>query len=248
MQAFTHSSNQFDPYAARSSQALLAVMRACETKPIVIPRPWGRLMMANFLLLLLMSLITMQGFAQTKPDPNSAPDTFVKAVFEQALAVLQNDPEVRNQNITRINEIVDIYVLPYVDFDKTTRLSAGKYWREATPEQRVQLTKAFRQTLTRTLSGALSRTDSGTKMDVLPLRAEPDAKDLVVSSRVIQNKNSQAIGIDYRLEKTPTGWKIYDINIENIWLIQNYRNQFSQQINANGINGLIAALNERNSQ
>lgn len=248
MQAFTHTSNQFEPHMARSPQGFATVVQACKAKPLVLQRPWGRLMMANFLLLLLIGLVTMQSFAQAKPDPNSSPDTFVKAVSDQALTVLQNDPEVRNQNINRINEIVDMYILPYVDFEKTTRLSAGKYWREATPEQRAQLTKAFRQTLARTYSGALSRVDSGTKMDILPLRAEPDAKDVVVRSRVIQNQNSQAIGIDYRLEKTPAGWKIYDINVENIWLIQNYRNQFSQQINANGIDGLIAALNERNRQ
>lgn len=203
---------------------------------------------AKFLLVLAITLMTMQSFAQTKPDANAAPDTFVKAVSDQALMVLQNDPDVRNQDINRINEIVDLYILPYVDFEKTTRLSAGKYWRQATPEQRVELTKAFRQTLARTYSGALARIDSGTKMDILPLRAEPDAKDVVVRSRVMQNQNSQTIGIDYRLEKTPAGWKIYDINVENIWLIQNYRNQFSQQINTSGIDGLIAALNERNSK
>jgi phospholipid transport system substrate-binding protein len=211
-------------------------------------RTFSRLMMAKLLLLLALSLMAIQSFAQAKPDANASPDVFVQAVADQALVVLQNDPEVKNKNIGRINEIVDLYVLPYVDFAKTTRLSAGKYWRQATPEQREQLTVAFRQTLARTYSGALSRIDSGTKMDVQPLRAEPDAKDVVVRSRVMQSQNSQTIGIDYRLEKTPTGWKIYDINVENIWLIQNYRNQFSQQINANGIDGLIAALNERNSK
>lgn len=204
--------------------------------------------LTKFLLLIAISFFALQSFAQSKPDANASPDTFVKAVSDQALMVLQNDPDVRNQNISRINEIVDMYILPYVDFEKTTRLSAGKYWREATPEQRIALTKAFRQTLARTYSGALSRIDSGTKMDILPFRAEPDAKDVVVRSRVMQNSNTQPIGIDYRLEKTPSGWKIYDINVENIWLIQNYRNQFSQQINSNGIDGLIAALNERNSK
>lgn len=204
--------------------------------------------LTKFLLLIAISFFAMQSFAQGKPDANASPDTFVKAVSDQALMMLQNDPDVRNQNISRINEIVDMYILPYVDFEKTTRLSAGKYWREATPEQRIALTKAFRQTLARTYSGALSRIDSGTKMDILPFRAEPDAKDVVVRSRVMQSSNTQPIGIDYRLEKTPSGWKIYDINVENIWLIQNYRNQFSQQINSNGIDGLIAALNERNSK
>jgi len=247
MPAFSHIVAQFDRTVSHLAQASLALTQARRPKPLLLQRSLGRLMMAKFLLLLGIALVTMQSYAQTKPDANTAPDTFVQAVADQVLVMLQNDPEVRKQNISRINEIVDMYILPYVDFEKTTRLSAGKYWRQATPEQRVQLTKAFRQTLARTYSGALSRIDSGTKMDILPLRTEPDAKDVVVRSRVIQNQNSQAIGIDYRLEKTPTGWKIYDLNVENIWLIQNYRNQFSQQINTNGIDGLIAALNERNS-
>lgn len=195
-----------------------------------------------------MVLICAQSVAQTKPDPNTAPDVFVKNVADQVLVVLQNDPEVRKQNIARINEIVDQYIMPYVDFEKTTRLSAGKFWREATPQQRTQLVQAFRQTLARTYSGALSRIDQGTNMEILPLRADPNDKDVVVRSRVMQNQNTQPIGIDYRLEKTPQGWKIYDLNVENIWLIQNYRNQFAQQINSSGIDGLIAALNERNSK
>lgn len=203
--------------------------------------------LAKLCLVLALTFASLHASAQVKPDPNTAPDVFVKAVADQVLTVLQNDPEVRKQNIARINEIVDMYILPYVDFEKTTRLSAGKYWREATPEQRVKLTQAFRQTLARTYSGALSRIDSGTSMDILPQRSEPDAKDVVVRSRVMQSQNTQPIGIDYRLERTPSGWKIYDLNVENIWLIQNYRNQFSQQINNNGIDGLIAALNERNN-
>ena len=239
MHTLNRTTNQFHNTDARSHHELRLQRQG---------QPFSRLMTIKFFLLLALSLMAMQSFAQAKPDANSAPDTFVQVVADQALMVLQNDPEVKKQNIGRINEIVDLYVLPYVDFAKTTRLSAGKYWRQATPEQREQLTAAFRQTLARTYSGALSRIDSGTKMDVQPLRAEPDAKDVVVRSRVMQSQNSQTIGIDYRLEKTPTGWKIYDINVENIWLIQNYRNQFSQQINANGIDGLIAALNERNSK
>jgi len=239
MYTLNRTTNQFHNTDARSHHEWLVQRQG---------QPFSRLITIKFFLLLALSLMAMPSFAQAKPDANSAPDTFVQAVADQALVVLQSDPEVKKQNIGRINEIVDLYVLPYVDFAKTTRLSAGKYWRQATPEQREQLTAAFRQTLARTYSGALSRIDSGTKMDVQPLRAEPDAKDVVVRSRVMQSQNSQTIGIDYRLEKTPAGWKIYDINVENIWLIQNYRNQFSQQINANGIDGLIAALNERNNK
>jgi len=83
-------------------------------------------------------------------------------------------------------------------------------------------------------------------MKVMPLRGDPEGNDIVVRSQVTQYSNSSPVQLDYRLEKTAQGWRIYDINVENIWLIENYRNQFSQQINQNGIDGLIQALNKRN--
>lgn len=185
--------------------------------------------------------------AVAAPDPKASPPVFVQEVSDQLLAVLKSDPAVRDQDIDRINEIVDAYVMPYIDFEKTTRLSAGKYWRRATPEQRAALVDAFRMTLVRTYSGALARIDDGTRMEVLPFRGDEQAKDVVVRSSVVQGKNIQPIRIDYRLENTPEGWRVYDLNVENIWLIQNYRGQFSQEINRSGIDGLISALNARNT-
>ena len=85
-------------------------------------------------------------------------------------------------------------------------------------------------------------------MEILPFRGDDDAKDVVVRSSVIQASNTEPIRVDYRLRREPEGWRIYDINVENVWLIQNYRNQFAQQINRSGIDGLIVALNERNAQ
>lgn len=186
--------------------------------------------------------------AMAAPNPKDSPPVFVQAVADELLQVLKSDPAVRNRDLTRINEIVQEYVMPYVDFEKTTRLSAGKYWRQASPEQRVALVDAFRSTLVRTYSGAVTRVDNGTTMQILPFRAEEGAKDVVVRSSVVQGTNVQPIRIDYRLESTPEGWRIYDINVENIWLIQNYRGQFAQEINRSGIDGLIAALNSRDSQ
>ena len=106
-------------------------------------------------------------------------------------------------------------------------------------------TSAFRGTLVRTYSGALTRVTSGTTITALPFRGDPKADDVVVRT-LISQPNGQPVGVDYRLEKTPQGWKIYDMNVEGIWLIENYRNQFAQQINQNGIDGLIQALNQRN--
>jgi phospholipid transport system substrate-binding protein len=186
--------------------------------------------------------------AQTKPDPKAAPNDFVQQVADQVLAALKTDSSVRAGNTARVNQIVDDLILPHVNFEKTTRLAAGRYWRQATPEQQAALVKAFRGTLGRSYSGAFTRIDEGTSIKVLPLRGDADATDLVVKSQVMQRANTQPIALDYRLEKTPQGWKIYDLNVENIWLIENYRNQFSQQISQNGIDGLIQALNQRAQQ
>lgn len=186
--------------------------------------------------------------AQVTPNPNAAPNDFVQQVADQVLTVLKADSKVRAGDTARVNQIVDDLILPNVNFEKTTRLAAGRYWRQATPEQQAALVKAFRGTLGRSYSGAFTRVDDATNMKVLPMRGETDATDVVVKSQVTQRANTQPIGLDYRLEKTPQGWKIYDLNVENIWLIENYRSQFAQQISQNGIDGLIQALNQRAQQ
>jgi len=186
--------------------------------------------------------------AQTPPDPNSAPNIFVQQVADQSIEILKKDSAVRAGDTARINQIVDEVLLPYVNFEKTTRLAAGRYWKQATPEQQAALVKAFRATLGRTYSGAMTKIDDNTSLKTLPFRGDADASDVVVHAQVTQSSNTQPIQLDYRLEKTSQGWKIYDINVENVWLIENYRNQFSQQIGQNGIDGLISALNQRNQK
>ena len=193
----------------------------------------------------LMSLAAASANAQTQPDPNGPADKFVLAAADQALAVLKSDGAVKSGNTTRINQVVDQHILPYVNFQKTTRLAAGRYWRQANDKQKHDLAEAFRGTLVRTYSGALTRVDNNTKVTLVPSRGSLDGDDVVVRTQISQT-NAAPVGVDYRLEKTPQGWKIYDMNVEGIWLIENYRNQFAQQINQNGIDGLIQALNQRN--
>jgi phospholipid transport system substrate-binding protein len=201
---------------------------------------------ARFNLFLLISIGLISGVqAQQKPDPMAAPNEFVQQIADQVLNALKADSAVRSGDIKRINQLVDEMILPYVNFEKTTRLAAGRNWREASPEQKNALSAAFRGTLARTYSGAFTRVSDSTNIRTLPFRGDANAKDVVVKSQVIQRANAQPFALDYRLEKTPQGWKIYDINVENIWLIENYRHQFTQQINQNGIDGLIAALNQR---
>lgn len=202
---------------------------------------FSRLLLSFALILSLSAAVS----AQQKPDPMAAPNDFVQQVADQVLAALKADTAARSGDIKRINQIVDEMILPYVNFEKTTRLAAGRNWRSATDEQKTALSAAFRGTLARTYSGAFTKVNDSTSIKTLPFRGDANASDVVVKSQVTPRANSQPVALDYRLEKTPQGWKIYDINVENVWLIENYRNQFTQQINQNGIDGLIAALNQR---
>jgi len=195
--------------------------------------------------MLLLAGLASTVYAQQKPDPMAAPNVFVQQIADQVLITLKADTAARAGDIKRINQIVDELILPYVNFEKTTRLAAGRNWRDATPEQKTALSTAFRGTLARTYSGAFTRVTDATEIKTLPFRGDPNANDVVVKSLVTPRANTQPIALDYRLEKTVQGWRIYDINVENIWLIENYRNQFTQQINQSGIDGLIAALNKR---
>ncbi|HUH59099.1 MAG TPA: ABC transporter substrate-binding protein [Candidimonas sp.] len=190
-------------------------------------------------------LAASQAMAQKPVDPSGAPDQFVETVANNTLDAVKKNQAVKSGDPTSINQVVTEYVLPYVNLEKTTRLAAGRHWRQASPQQQASLVQAFRNTLIRTYGGAFTKVDQSSAFTMLPFRGDDQANDVVVRSTLSQG-NGPSVGIDYRLEKTPKGWKIYDLNVEGIWLIQNYRNQFSQQITKNGIDGLIAALNQQN--
>lgn len=189
--------------------------------------------------------IALTAQAKQAVDTQAPPNEFIETVGNNALQALRQAPAAQQGDLNRINELVNEYVLPYVNLEKTTRLAAGRYWRQASAQQQKDLVAAFKGTLIRTYSGALSKVDEISSLQILPFRGDPAADDVVVRSSLTQ-RNGPAVGVDYRLEKTPDGWKIYDLNVEGIWLIQNYRNQFAQQINQNGIDGLIDALNRQN--
>ncbi len=179
-----------------------------------------------------------------KVDRKQPPAEFIDAVATQALEAVKNDAAAQNGDRAAINVLVDQYVLPYVNFEKTTRLATGRHWRQASAAQRDALVEAFKNTLVRTYSGALANVDKLSSIQVGPFRGDPNADDVVVRTTIIQN-NGPAVGVDYRMEQTPDGWLIYDLNVEGIWLIQNYRNQFSEVITRQGIDGLIDSLNKQ---
>lgn len=206
---------------------------------------WLRVFPIYFMAGLLALAASNSAYAQTAVDPRAEPNAFVQAVGNNALEAVRQDPAAKQGDTHRINELVNQYLLPYVNFEKTTRLAAGQGWRTATEQQRADLVEAFKGTLIRTYAGALADVDKIASLNLLPFRGDPKAKDVVVRSYFAQ-RNGPQVNVDYRMENTPEGWKIYDINVEGIWLIQNYRNQFAQQIRQNGVDGLIAALNQKN--
>jgi phospholipid transport system substrate-binding protein len=195
--------------------------------------------------LLLGFTLSMPVHAEQAVDPMGTPNDFMTAVANNMLDAVKADTQARNGDAARIQALVHQYALPYVDMRKTTQLSAGRYWRQASADQQNRLVEAFTGTLIRTYSGAFTRVDQGSRIDILPFRGDPKADDAVVRSTVSQS-NGPSIGVDYRLTRSDAGWKIYDLNVEGIWLIQNYRNQFAQEITRNGIDGLIKALEQRN--
>ena len=145
--------------------------------------------------------------------------------------------------MTRVIALVDNKVMPYVDFTRMTASTVGRNWRQATPEQKRRLQEEFKTLLIRTYSGALSQVNDQT-LEVKPLRAAPTDTEVMVRSEILGR--GDPVQMDYRLEKTPAGWKIYDFNVLGIWMVETYRTQFAQEISAKGVDGLIASLVERN--
>jgi len=181
--------------------------------------------------------------AQNAPDPNT-PDGLIRLIVADVMASVKADPEIQKGNIPRVVDLVEKKIVPYTDMRKTTQLAMGRNWSKATPEQQNQLIAEFKSLLIRTYSGALSQLRDQT-VQYRPLRASPGDTDVVVRTVVVGK--SDPIPLDYRLEKTADGWKVYDINIMGAWLIEAYRNQFTNQISQNGVDGLIKFLEDRNA-
>lgn len=188
-------------------------------------------------------LLGSSAYAQS---PTSAPDALVRDLANEVLNAIKADQALKSGDTNRVQKLVDEKVLPYTDFQKMTQLSVGPGWRNATPEQRAALTREFRTLLVRTYSGALGQV-SDHRVELRPFRSQPNDTDVIVRTQVVASRGDP-IQLDYRLEKTDAGWKIYDINILGIWLVENYKSQFSSQVNSSGVDGLIKTLTERNAQ
>lgn len=176
-----------------------------------------------------------------------APDALVKRISLEVLETARNDKDIQGGNHRRVLELVETKILPHVDFQRMTALAAGRYWREATPEQQKQLTDEFRMLLVYTYSGAISQVKDQ-KIEFRPLRADPSDTDVEVRSQVLQPRGGDPIQLNYRVEKTPSGWKIYDVNVLGAWLVETYKGNFASEISKGGVDGLIKTLSERNKK
>jgi phospholipid transport system substrate-binding protein len=187
----------------------------------------------------------MSAMACAQAPDQSTPDGLIKSVVSDVMSSVKSDPEIQKGNIPKIVDLVEKKIVPYTDMRRTTEMAMGPNWKKATPEQQAQLVAEFKNLLIRTYSGALSQLRDQT-VQFKQLRAAPDDQEVTVRTVVLGH--GDPVPLDYRLEKTSNGWKVYDMNIMGVWLVEAYRNQFSNQISQNGIDGLVKFLQDRNKQ
>ena len=183
--------------------------------------------------------------ALAQAQATKAPDVLIKEVSTDVLDAVKADKTFKQGEVQKVVALVDAKVMPHVDFQRMTASAVGRYWRQATPEQQKKLQDEFKTLLVRTYSGALAQVQDQT-VELKPMRGTSDDKEVVVKTEI--RGRGDPVQLDYRLEQVAGGWKIYDVNVLGVWLVENYRNSFSQEIGANGIDGLIGKLADRNAK
>jgi len=186
------------------------------------------------------------GLVPVASAADEAADALIKRLSTEVLEAIKADKQIKAGELSRVVALVDQRIMPSVNFQRMTASAVGRNWRQATPEQQARLQEEFKILLVRTYAGALAQV-SDQSIAMKPMRAAPDDKEVVVRTEV--RGHGDPVQLDYRLEKTPgqgAGWKIYDLNVLGVWLVETYRGQFAQEIGASGIDGLIATLSQRN--
>lgn len=194
--------------------------------------------------LLAMATIAFATATQAAAPANEAPDALVKRISQDVIDTAKSDKGIQAGDINRVNALVETKILPYVDFQRMTSLAAGRHWRTATPDQQQRLSAEFRTLLVYTYSGALSQIKNET-VEFKPLRADPADTEVEVRSQVNMARG-EPVPLNYRVAKSPTGWKIYDINVLGAWLVETYKSSFNSEISKGGIDGLIKTLSDKN--
>jgi phospholipid transport system substrate-binding protein len=174
----------------------------------------------------------------------AAPDALVKTVTLEVVELIAKDKDIKSGNRAKLISLIDEKVLPHFNFEAMTQLAMGQSWKKAAPEQKKRLIHEFKTLLVRTYASALSAY-SDQKFDFRPLRAKPSDTDVTVQVRVLQ-QGAQAVPIDYSMEKTTAGWKVYDVMVGGVSLVANYRTEFNNVVRDSGIDGLIKSLDSKN--
>ena len=197
-------------------------------------------LLQRFMSVIAAGLLALASFTALAQD---GPDQLIRRLSADVLDTIKTDKEMQAGNVRKIVALVDGKVMPHVNFTRMTASAVGRAWRQATPEQQKRLQDEFKTLLVRTYAGALSQVKDQS-IGVKPLRGSAADTEVIVRTEVIGR--GDPIQLDYRLEKTADGWRIYDLNVLGVWLVETYRSQFAQEITARGIDGLITALAERN--
>lgn len=172
------------------------------------------------------------------------PDVLVKSVTLEVIDIIRKDKEIQAGDQKKVIDLIETKVLPHFNFSSMTGLAVGSNWPKASTDQRKQLTQEFRTLLVRTYASAIAAYRDQ-KFDFLPLRLKPTDTDVTVQVRVLQS-GSQPVSIDYSMEKTAAGWKVYDVIVGGVSLVANYRTDFANQVRETGIDGLIKTLASKN--
>ena len=191
-----------------------------------------------FLLALMIPLAQAQG---------PAPDVLVKSITEEVVGILKKDKDIQAGDSKKVADLIYAKVVPHFNFIRMTRIAMGRNWRVATPEQQKELAEEFKTLLVRTYSTALANYRDQ-QIDYRPLRAKPEDTEVTVRSDVKQSGSSQPVSIDYEMEKTPNGWKVYDVKVGGVSLVTTYLDTFAGEIKERGVDGLIKSLVAKNRQ
>lgn len=195
------------------------------------------------------ALVAAPVWAQAAPAqaavPAQTPEAFIQAITNDVMATVKADKAIQSGDLRKITAVVDTKIMPNVNFVRMTAAAVGPAWRRATPDQRQRLQNEFKTLLVHTYAGAASQVKDQV-IEYLPSRARPTDTDVVV--RTVVKGKGDPIQLNYRLEKSGSSWKVYDVNVLGAWLVQTHQSSFAQEINASGIDGLISKLAERNRQ
>ena len=192
----------------------------------------------------LSAAVLLSGFAHAQAP---APDALVKSITQEVLAVLKQDKDIQAGDTKKVAALIDAKVLPHFNFMRMTRLTMGRNWRTASPEQQKELITEFRTLLVRTYSTALA-SYRDQQVDFKPLRGKPEETEVTVRTEVKPSGSSQPVPIDYEMEKTADGWKVYDVKVGGVSLVTTYRETFASEVKERGVDGLIKSLAAKNRQ